>query len=644
MSKKGRNPGLVDNWLDNLDLYRKNVAYDETCLFRAVSEQLFNCQVFHERVRKECIEYGRKYYEQFKSLLDREDWDKHLNMLEKHMVICGNLEINLISRKYDRDVLIFLANQQQIYDVTKRGLPRKPLMLCLMDDDHYDAVYSKEHIADAGFCQSLIYKTLYEEVFQIEEVDSIVNAMLYEKTHVINQLELEDKKLCSGGQELKIEDLGNAVIAPFPFKVAKALDSSIYRNIEYDSWGEVRRELRLGDWYYGDDKLKLGTRCVLNDKMNGEEYDCYIQELLKDKNKCVVYLTKFAEKRIVNYSDLAPESDAKPWPLPYRFSKNLIINNSTQLSPIEKIKNIRKKNKEKKQSKSLSEISTLGNNGLDKVSAFVGVPLQMHKNSGNGNHTVEVSTDTARTAPQSDGLVRPVTPDSNIYPQRYQWEQVHWPTPIHYVPPENTYYSHSPDSFVWPQGNVTPYYDYKPMVASAPATPNVVPYHDTSYPFYYNYHVDHYSQYPLTPTTPSAITPSLQPSPERTADGVPQVARCQYTSGEEAQGQNTVQTTLQNCQVQRQNVSYVSQTRQPLEIYSQTLPLPAGTPVIYTTLPPDLEMVVPTSPVGMYTPTTPSDMQYIQPPGYMYSSGQTIPWFPYNSQGFIFPQPNHQAK
>lgn len=65
--------------------------------------------------------------------------------------------------------------------------------------------------------------------------------MLYEKAPVINQVELEEKKQAADGKELNPEELGNAVIAPFPFKVAKALDPSIYRNIEYDSWGEVRR-------------------------------------------------------------------------------------------------------------------------------------------------------------------------------------------------------------------------------------------------------------------------------------------------------------------------------------------------------------------------------------------------------------------
>lgn len=30
-------------------------------------------------------------------------------------------------------------------------------------------------------------------------------------------------------------------LAPFPFKVAKALDPTIYRNIEYDTWTEIRK-------------------------------------------------------------------------------------------------------------------------------------------------------------------------------------------------------------------------------------------------------------------------------------------------------------------------------------------------------------------------------------------------------------------
>jgi hypothetical protein len=50
------------------------------------------------------------------------------------------------------DVIIYDAVHQNIIDVTQRNLDRW-LMLCLMNEDHYDVVYKKEHIQNAGFCQ-----------------------------------------------------------------------------------------------------------------------------------------------------------------------------------------------------------------------------------------------------------------------------------------------------------------------------------------------------------------------------------------------------------------------------------------------------------------------------------------------------------
>ncbi|XP_030751625.1 uncharacterized protein LOC115879113 isoform X2 [Sitophilus oryzae] len=654
-SKKGRNPGVVDNWLDNLELYRKNVAYDETCLFRAVSEQLFECQIFHERVRRECIEYGKDHFNQFMHLIDNEEkWYNHLNLLENHMVICGNLEINLISRKYNRDVLIFHANKQQIYDVTKLGLPSPPLMLCLMDKDHYDAVYRKEHIENSGFCQSMVYKTLYENVFKIPKVDDIVKAMLYEKTQVISQSEMEEKSLYTEGSIM--EDLENTIVAPFPFKVAKALDPTIYRNIEYDSWGEIRRELRLGDWYYGDDKLKMGTRCLLTDRQTGDLHECYIQDLLKNQNQCVVYLTKIAEKRIVNYSDLSPESDAKPWPLPYRFSKNLVITNTTtQLAPMDKVKSLRKKNKEKRQSKSLTDIKCSCVDG-ESLEDQMQMANNNHNNNNNDNETtkIEASTDTTELVlPQTEGLLTPVTPEINQYPQRYHWgEPVHWPVhQTQYIPPDNSYYSPTADPFVWPQSPPAgPYYEYKPMVASAPVTPNVVPYHDTNYPFFFNYHVE---QYPLPPQSPS--TPTANPIMNRMENSERTVETSQMVQTPTFSSEHNVPTTTPCLSpldsVPKVNLAFMPQPAQSIDLYHPIMPVPPGTPIIYTPIPTEADVMVNTPNVNPFTPTTPVEMQYISPQGYVYPSAQTLPsipvythaGYPYNPQGFVFPQPN-QAK
>lgn len=92
---------------------------------------------------------------------------------------------------------------------------------------------------------AIVYKILYEEVFNISHVDEIVNSMLYEKTAVVMQSEIKKEPKSDLNSEDSIEVIP-ANTAPFPFKVAKALDPTIYRNIEYDSWGEVRR----GKFYF----------------------------------------------------------------------------------------------------------------------------------------------------------------------------------------------------------------------------------------------------------------------------------------------------------------------------------------------------------------------------------------------------------
>jgi OTU domain-containing protein 4 len=48
-----------------------------------------------------------------------------------------------------------------------------------------------------------------------------------------------------------VRQLLDEKITPFPYKVAKALDRSIYRNIEFDLWNDNRKELRM-KWMEGN--------------------------------------------------------------------------------------------------------------------------------------------------------------------------------------------------------------------------------------------------------------------------------------------------------------------------------------------------------------------------------------------------------
>lgn len=132
-----------------------------------------------------------------------------------------------------------------------------------MEEDHYDAIYEKEQIVTAGFCQckkhyvieqnnciylffvAIVYTIFYERVFSISNVDDIVRNMLYDKNNLITLSEWmkpevkNDQEKDANKNDLQLPL--DTPLAPFPFKVAKALDPNIYRNIEYDSWGETRR-------------------------------------------------------------------------------------------------------------------------------------------------------------------------------------------------------------------------------------------------------------------------------------------------------------------------------------------------------------------------------------------------------------------
>lgn len=51
-------------------------------------------------------------------------------------------------------------------------------------------------------------------------------------------------KYCSCVRQLLFDG-----ITPFPYKVAKSLDQNIYRNVEFDSWNEVRKSNKSNQQY-----------------------------------------------------------------------------------------------------------------------------------------------------------------------------------------------------------------------------------------------------------------------------------------------------------------------------------------------------------------------------------------------------------
>ncbi|XP_055586399.1 uncharacterized protein LOC129739048 isoform X2 [Uranotaenia lowii] len=96
-------------------------------------------------------------------------------------------------------------------------------------------------------------------------------------------------------------------ITPFPYKVAKALDPSIYRNIEFDSWSDKRREIKYRNWYCGGSCLQIGVKCMVRlDKKDDRPSICYIQDMQPNRGPCIVYIEEIAACRTVSFDQLQP--------------------------------------------------------------------------------------------------------------------------------------------------------------------------------------------------------------------------------------------------------------------------------------------------------------------------------------------------
>lgn len=93
-------------------------------------------------------------------------------------------------------------------------------------------------------------------------------------------------------------------ITPFPYKVAKALDPDIYRNIEYDTWSEWRKEQRMENHFRANNCLQIGSKCQIKPEYNERSQSCYVQAMESNKGPCVVFIEETGERKTVPYTSL----------------------------------------------------------------------------------------------------------------------------------------------------------------------------------------------------------------------------------------------------------------------------------------------------------------------------------------------------
>ncbi|XP_069063274.1 UDP-N-acetylglucosamine transferase subunit ALG13-like [Pleurodeles waltl] len=344
--QKSLNEVTMDDFLGSLGLYRKLTAKDASCLFRAVSEQLFYCQIHHMEVRKACVSYMRKNQEKFEVHVEG-PFEKYLERLDDPKESAGQLEISALSLIYGQDFILYRYPGKPPTYATDNGFDEK-ILLCSSNNGHYDSVYTKQFQADAAICQAVLYECLYKDVFGVEEEELKSAVELFRsgtKKHrnsasvgsedanfeclpgkgqkgpsdyrsedwELNESSNASDDRCKQDSEGKPSE--NPSKMPFPYKVLKALDPEIYRNVEFDVWLDSRKELQKTDYMvFAGRHYCLGDKCQVRLEPGGRYYNAHIQEVGHDSNAVTVFIEELAEKHLIPLANLKPVTQVTPVP------------------------------------------------------------------------------------------------------------------------------------------------------------------------------------------------------------------------------------------------------------------------------------------------------------------------------------------
>lgn len=295
----------MDEYLGSLGLFRKAVAKDASCLFRAISEQ------------------------------DVEgSFEKYLERLGDPQESAGQLELRALSLIYHRDFILYRYPGKPPTQVTDNGFEDK-ILLCYSNNGHYDSVYSKEFQSTAGICQAILYELLYKDVFVVDEetlktaVDLFRSGSRRNRHNALTgsiegstdqksstQERIEEVGACSsvpstldgskqGTEQQKVPENPSKML--FPYKVLKGLDPEIYRNIEFDAWLDTRKELQKSDCLeYGGRYYYLGDKCQVCMEPGGKYYNAHIQEIDNENTSVLVFIEEFAERHLIPMANVKP--------------------------------------------------------------------------------------------------------------------------------------------------------------------------------------------------------------------------------------------------------------------------------------------------------------------------------------------------
>ncbi|KAF7696315.1 hypothetical protein HF521_006409 [Silurus meridionalis] len=325
---------LMDEYLKANGLYRKKIAKDGSCLFRAVAEQVLHSQGLHTRVRTECVKYLRQKRDLYESFIEG-DFEEYLQMLQDPQSWVGQVEISALSVLYKHDFIIYQIPGEPPVNITENSYPDK-VLLCFLNDNHYDSVYPISSIKNAAVCQSILYELLYERVYGVER-NVLAPSLRGSKTNNENIEAVERESSGDSDQDEGEDPWSSEATARtagvsnrtsykgrgrgqtrgvgrgrLPRAVQDSLNPSCLRNVQYNVWLRSKRVQQRRDFCMAAGMhYKAGDKCQVRLNNTDRFYSAYIQDVSPDDGPVTVFIEELGQKYNVPLWNLrTPSEDA----------------------------------------------------------------------------------------------------------------------------------------------------------------------------------------------------------------------------------------------------------------------------------------------------------------------------------------------
>ena len=146
----------IKNNLEKLHFFIKKMGGDGNCMFRAVSDQVYGNEEYHDIIREKCMDYlliEREFFSQFIEGGDKE-FDNYITMKRKSGVWGDDIELQAISEIYNRPIEIYSGSNKPLKtfhenlkefnlkeeDSEKKTIKISPIRVSYHGKEHYNSV------------------------------------------------------------------------------------------------------------------------------------------------------------------------------------------------------------------------------------------------------------------------------------------------------------------------------------------------------------------------------------------------------------------------------------------------------------------------------------------------------------------------